>query len=63
MLISLFKGEKLVLVGLLPLDLKVKLIRQKLTNNYFDGFKALGLVKVVFNGENGSTLQQTHYGL
>ncbi len=51
MLISLLKGEQLVLAGLLPLDLTVNLIRQKLTDDDFDGLKAFGLVEVVFDVE------------
>ncbi len=63
MLISLLKVKQLILVSLLPLDFTVNLIRQKLTNDDFDGFKSLGLAKVVFDGETGSTLQQSRHVL
>ena len=61
MLISLLKGEQLILVGLLPLDVTVNLIRQKLTNDEFDGFNSLGLVQVVFNSKTVISLQVLYH--
>ncbi len=58
MLIRLLKGVQLILAGLLPQDFTFNLVRQKLANDEFDGFKSFGLVKVVFDGETGYTLQQ-----
>jgi hypothetical protein len=62
-LFSLLKGVQLIFLGLLPLYVTVNLVRQKLTDDDFDGFKSLGLVKVVLNSKTGSTLQQLYHVL